>query len=227
MKLKEIINLPENQMQKALDELTRSMRLTDMPKQAITAQPLSDAQIKRMISTWPLSFETYTPHHELMLKAAKRFVYDVLSDNRARWITFLGPSGIGKTLLLKQCYRFLAKNWSKLRISDERFKTPQIAHIIPAEDLTDYKAPRDYAKYDLIYIEDIGSGSGLDKGAGSVLRSRIAELLQLRTNKWTMLDSNLSRSSISTELDGRIASRLKRDGSSLIEMPNTTPDFNA
>lgn len=100
-----------------------------------------------------------------------------------------------------------------------------MAHILPAEDLQDYRAPRDYARYDLIYIEDIGSGGDLAKGSGSVLRSRVAELLQLRSGKWTMLDANLYRREIETQIDGRIASRLKRDGSWCIEVPQEVPDF--
>ena len=49
-------------------------------------------------------------------------------------------------------------------------------------DLADYRAPRDYAGYDLIYIEDIGARTDLERGAGAVTRSRVAELLQLRSN---------------------------------------------
>ncbi len=100
-----------------------------------------------------------------------------------------------------------------------------MAHLIPAVDLEDFRAARDYAKYDVIYIEDIGSGATMDKGAGAVLRNRIAELLQLRSNRWTLLDANLYRGEIEKQLDGRIASRLKRDGSWMIEIPDEVPDF--
>ncbi|WP_395753794.1 hypothetical protein [Prosthecobacter sp.] len=89
---------------------------------------------------------------------------------------------------------------------------PGEEHALPS-DLHDFRAARDYAKYDVIYIEDIGSGATLDKGAGAVTCSRIAELLQLRSGQWTLLDANLYRREIETQIDGRIASRLKRDGS--------------
>lgn len=226
MRLREIISLPEDQAKLALEELTRSMRLDDTPHQPKAAQPLTQEQIKSLMRTWTLNFETYTEHHELMLKAARRFAYDVLSGNQARWLTFLGPSGIGKTHLLKQTLRFITRHWGKLRVAEGRYRTPQIAHIIPAEDLCDYRAPKDYARYDVVYIEDIGSGSGLDKGSGAVLRSRIAELLQLRSAKWTMLCSNLSREAVCSDLDGRIASRLQRDGSTLIQITNDVADYH-
>lgn len=100
-----------------------------------------------------------------------------------------------------------------------------MAHIIPAVDLQDYKAARDYARYDLVYVEDIGSGASMDKGAGAIARSRIAELLQLRSGRWTMLDANLYRREIETQIDGRIASRLKRDGSWMVEIPQEVPDY--
>ena len=105
-------------------------------------------------------------------------------------------------------------------------RTRQHAHLIPALHLDSFQAPRDYAAFDLIYVEDLGSGAGLgDKGSGAVLRSRIAELLQLRTGKWTLACANLSRAEIAEKLDPRIASRLARDGSVFLEIPPEVPDF--
>jgi hypothetical protein len=98
--------------------------------------------------------------------------------------------------------------------------------LIPTLHLDHYQAPRDYAAFDLIYLEDIGSGAGLgEKGSGAVLRSRIAELLQLRSGKWTLACANLSRAEIAEKLDPRIASRLGRDHSVFIEIPPDVPDF--
>jgi hypothetical protein len=58
-----------------------------------------------------------------------------------------------------------------------------------------------------------------------VLRSRIAELLQLRSGKWTLLCANLTIEEVASRLDGRIASRLRRDGSWLVKIGDEVPDF--
>lgn len=140
-----------------------------------------------------------------------------------RWLTLLGPSGCGKTHLLKQLFDELK---SRMRIKTATgWRGAEAAHIIPAEDLHDYRAPRDYARYDLLYVEDIGSGADDAAGSGRVLRSRLAELLQLRSGKWTMLDANMSVADVATRLDNRIASRLKRDCSWLVTIPESVPDF--
>ncbi|WP_397382821.1 hypothetical protein [Prosthecobacter sp.] len=148
----------------------------------------------------------------------------IANEPPKRWLSLLGPSGVGKTHILKQALQCLkASPWRIKTPTGQR--GPQIAHIVPATDLQDFAAPRDYAKYDLIYVEDVGSGADQTKGAGAVLRSRIAELLQLRSNRWTMLDANLYRREIEQQIDGRIASRLKRDGSWMVEIPQEVPDF--
>jgi len=161
-----------------------------------------------------------------------RFCSDVLQhasqpNVEPYWLTILGPSGVGKTLALKQAFRLLSRNehlWEIPTISGTRFA--RCAHIVPGEDLTDWSAPKDFGSYDLLYIEDIGAGATGDKGSGAVLASRVTELLQYRTGRWTMMDANLSRKLIAQQLDPRIASRLKRDGSILLELSSDIPDFN-
>lgn len=177
-------------------------------------------------------FEAYHPALEVVMPAVRRFVSDVLNhaaqpEVEPYWLTILGPSGVGKTLALKQAFKMLARNehlWEIPTATGSRM--PQCAHIIPGEDLTDWRAAKDYGSYDLIYVEDIGAGAGIDRGAGAVTTSRIAELLQYRTGRWTLLDANMSRRTIEEKIDPRIASRLKRDGSILLQIPDAVPDFN-
>lgn len=172
-------------------------------------------------------FEEYHPALRVVMPAVKRFVSDVFNGCEPYWLTILGPSGIGKTLALRQAFRCLERNEHLWEIETKAgWRGPDCAHIIPGEDLTDWKAPKDYGRYDLIYVEDIGAGAGMDRGAGAVTTSRVAELLQYRTGKWTLLDANLTRADIAEKLDARIASRLKRDGSVLIQLPNEIPDYS-
>lgn len=181
------------------------------------------------VTSWPWRFQVFHPGLGAVLPAVQAWCSAVIQrEQPGRWLSLLGPSGVGKTHILKQALTCLksanARGLWKLPTATG-FRGPNMAHLIPAVDLDDFRAARDYAKYDVIYIEDIGSGAAMDKGAGAVMRSRIAELLQLRSGKWTMLDANLYRGEIEKQLDGRIASRLKRDGSWMVEIPDEVPDF--
>ncbi len=152
-----------------------------------------------------------------VMPAVLAFREAVLTKQTPRWLTLLGPSGVGKTMLLKKLFVELAET--------KRWDVCDSAHIIPGEDLKEWDAPMHYARCKLVYIEDIGSGATGDKGAAAVTRSRVAELLQLRTGKWTLLCANMSISGIAQNLDARIASRLKRDGSTVVEIPAEVPDY--
>lgn len=184
-----------------------------------------------------LKFEVYHPGLVDVLPAVERFCSDVFNYQKQPevlpyWLTILGPSGVGKTLILRQAFRLLARNgflWETQTSTGTRL--PQCAHLKPMEDLRDWEAPGAYADYELLYIEDIGAGASVDatgraKGAAAVTASRVNELLMSRVGKWTLLDANLTLSEISAQLDPRIASRLKRDGSLLLEIPSTVPDYN-
>ncbi len=181
------------------------------------------------VVAWPWRFEVYHPGLREVLPAVMGFCSAVICrEAPKRWLSLLGPSGVGKTHVLKQalaCLQSAASRGLWKIPTTTGWRGPQVAHLVPAVDLCDYQAARDYARYDVIYIEDIGSGAALEKGAGAVTRSRIAELLQLRSGRWTMLDANLYRGEIEKQIDGRIASRLKRDGSWMVEVPMEVGDF--
>jgi chromosomal replication initiation ATPase DnaA len=176
-------------------------------------------------------FKVYHPALHPVFHAAQAFCSAALAGGPPRWLTLLGPSGVGKTHLLKQVLRFLRQHW-RMQVKTvwpdgtRSGRTRQFAHLIPALHLDTYQAAREYAAFDLVYLEDLGSGAGLgEKGSGAVLRSRIAELLQLRSHKWTLACANLSRAEIAQHLDPRIASRLGRDASVFLEIPADVPDF--
>lgn len=154
---------------------------------------------------------------------AARFMDDVLSDHTPRWLSLLGPNGCGKTFTNKQICKLLDRWWRVKKYNGRH--VPWIAHIEPAADLNDFKAAREYANADLVYIEDLGAGDVSEKGSSSVIRSRVTELLQLRSTKWTLIDANLYRSDVATVLDPRIASRLMRDDNVCIQIPVNVPDF--
>lgn len=166
-------------------------------------------------------YENYTSTHGLALAAATRFVSAAFKREEPRWLTLLGPSGVGKTHLLRQtlklCHRLIdVAGWPR---------SLSVARVVPSRDLDTWTAPKDYAEeFDVVFVEDIASG---ERGAAKVVKDRILELLQLRSRKFTLIDGNFSGlGEVEEHFDGRIASRLRRDLSECIIFPPETPDFS-
>ncbi len=190
---------------------------------------------ERRVSQWVehrhWDFQAYHPALQPVLPAVKRFATDVLWHRRQPevtpyWLTILGPSGVGKTLVLRQLYQTLAdhdERWPIQTRSDGSERSPNCAHVQPGLDLEHHRRPAEYGRFDLIYLEDYGATSG--KGAGAVTFDRATELLLYRPFRWTLIDANMSFAELGA-LAPRVASRLVRDGSILIEIPPDCPDFN-
>lgn len=214
-----------------MSHIAQIIAQTRRTEPAATPEP---AELHPAVKRWAWRYRLYTPVHERMFAETVRWCSDALHGLPGRWLSVLGPSGTGKTYLLSQAINLLrwaagAGLWKVPYAPDGRTVTgrisPQVAHIRPQVDLDTYSAPREWAAMDALFVEDIGAGTEMDRGAGKIVRDRVAELLQLRTGKWTALDANLHRGAIEALFDGRIASRLKRDGSVCIELPEDTPDY--
>lgn len=143
------------------------------------------------------------------------------------WFTLAGRSGIGKTLLLGRAIRMLeAMNEGQLKAPVMNgYRGLSIAHI-KARDLESYADVQAYARYDLIYLEDVASGIA-EGTAGQIAKDRTRELLDARTMRPTLLCTNLSEDKIGEVLDKRIVDRLTRDGGVHLLAPKGTPRFGA
>lgn len=174
-------------------------------------------------------YDVYDPRLKWVLPAAKRFCSAIINRESPQfWFSLLGPSGVGKTHVMRQVVALLREEARQGRWKIQTgtgHRSPEIAHIVPSRDLDTFSAAREYARFYFVYIEDIGSGQFGDKGAGAVTKARVTELLQLRSGKWTALCANMLRDEIAEQLDPRIASRLKRDGGIMIEIPAGVPDY--
>lgn len=143
------------------------------------------------------------------------------------WLTLVGSSGVGKTHLankIREWFRlnllgrqFVPKE-NVVRCHDYRFRTWQKAmgQIYDGN----YGIVEALSEESLAIIDDIGAEHDPRKFGVS----KLLEILNARRDKWTVMTSNLTLEQIHEHLDARLASRLIRDGSKVIEI--NCPDFN-
>lgn len=158
-----------------------------------------------------------------------QFCRDMASPNEpARWISFLGKSGTGKTHLARCIKTFFNKHL--YGIDDERF--PQERRIrrggfkawgdvVGDMVAGDYSGIRDLREDYFVCLDDIGSEYQRNKELSC---AKLYEVLNARLGNWTVITANLMLNEIGEKLDVRISSRLIRNQASLLEI-NTT-DFN-
>ena len=158
------------------------------------------------------------------------------------WLVLCGPSGVGKTLLARRLEKYLSqcagsiylKNLGALGWDDNRrhFSYAQEGSIfVPWRDLVPHgeenqqrikKAGRDWIKI----IDDLKPQTGKDviiDGESGIQPQRFeanaaGDLLDQRLRKWTIITSNLTRKQLAIFWDVRIASRLLRDGNTVVDL---------
>lgn len=182
-----------------------------------------------------MQFNLHRPHqqshrHQLdaLVQATASFIRDFKTAKKPRFLSLLGTSGSGKTFLAKYTWRWFDK-------SGRFYKEPNTgATLVHTGQFCDWRSfveqclSGDYSRtQDLrddyfVVLDDIGakrdkSGAWVDK-LDTILADRSEA-------KWTLITANLSLQVISDLLDARIASRLIRAGSVVVDV--TIPDYNA
>lgn len=147
------------------------------------------------------------PQLELMKTESARFITAYKRGLTPRWLSLLGTSGAGKTMLarkIREVCNVTFKPWTRV-----------------CQMLRDgeYRWFQDLIGIDFLVLDDIGSEYKTD-----FVVAKLYELLSCRTQKWTVITANLSLEQIGTNLDPRIASRMLRDGSVVVDVDVT--DFN-
>lgn len=193
----------------------------------LTATPVMPPTIHKLVK--PLTWGFKTPNQNLKdaLNASQQFCADMFEGRLPYWLCLVGKSGTGKTHLAKKI-----KDWFSLNLlgdpcqligsyqprKDYRFRTWQKAMGQIYEG--NFGVVEALSEEWLAVIDDIGAEHDPRKfGVAKLL-----EILNHRRDKWTVMTSNLTTSEIAEHLDARLASRLIRDGSKVIEI--TAKDFN-
>lgn len=148
-----------------------------------------------------------------------KFMGDILSMARPRWLALCGHSGNGKTLLARKFGRFMRKR-------GQFYTEPTTgANLVRqwgwwgedelARDLRDgnFNLINDLSRAWLLVIDDLG----FSNDNTGFITSAIGELLNRRAGKWTLITSNLCVEDWANR-DPRIASRLIRDENKVVRM---------
>lgn len=147
-----------------------------------------------------------------------RFCREIVGKKRPRrWLSLLGLSGVGKTMLAKGVRSCIRDNRPNLVVRLYRWSDVVNNHLRQG----DYRIMAFLIEdVDVLMLDDIGLESG-----SAFSNAKLGELLDARLDKWTMLTSNLSLEQIGECIDVRIASRMVRGDSMVVEMLSA-PDWS-
>jgi DNA replication protein DnaC len=177
------------------------------------------------------------PQLERMKFEAASFIDDLFQNRTPRWLSFLGSTGSGKTMVAKLIWRLFADhrhtqiNWP-LSMTTEGTAKPQIfrwrggfinwGKAVNNRMLQgDYAFLEDLREYNFFAIDDLLSEYEKHR---SLSASKLYDVLESRLGKWTVLTANVSLSQIGELLDPRIASRMIRNNSVVVDVD--LPDWN-
>lgn len=166
-----------------------------------------------------------------MKEAAASFLDDMLNDREPRWLSLLGTSGAGKTMLSRLIYAEFKQRKhaeinerasSSIRIVRYRGGFMNWGKAINDRMLKgEFDFLDDMRDYIFFVIDDIASEHERHRELSA---SKLYNVLESRMRKWTIITANLSLDQIGSKLDTRIASRMLRNGSAVIDVD--VPDFN-
>ena len=160
-----------------------------------------------------------------MLKQARLFESEFTCPNpgqfKARWLSFVGTSGIGKTFLANILFQSARKclhlaQHVELINGVARVTWPDVVRRLRDGE---HWLTKDLEDRNWLLVDEIGSSH--DKTGFTT--DALASLAAARVGKWTMFTCNKKLASIASEIDTRIASRMVRDGSVVVEVD--TQDF--
>lgn len=171
-----------------------------------------------------------------MRGAAHAFLSEIATGQAPRWLTLIGPPGCGKTHLADRIRWYLRKHGREFYhdmqprrsgsrdylnlypYAQEGSVLAKWSRLLEAAREGNYGPLRRAAHDHYKIIDDLAVDSFDHAAQPTVFATqKIAELLDRRLGKWTVITSNFSLSHLATHFDPRIASRLIRGGNVVVD----------
>lgn len=164
-----------------------------------------------------------------MVRESALFCMRMKAKKEPYWLSFLGQSGAGKTYLAKRIFKWHSTCGHFGDTSTQQSGLPEVVYardwcwwpklagLLKGND--GYGRLRDTEAAIFSVYDEIGAG--LDK-SGHVTDC-LANALCSRVGKWTIITANKTFEEVYAQLDPRVASRMIRDGSVMLQPE--VPDF--
>lgn len=164
-------------------------------------------------------FEGFNTLDDIELQKMERYAMAFCLEARTRhiskglWLSFVGNSGNGKTMLSEMIYKRV-KSMSNFRQHESLLKPCQ--RVFWPELVSELRAGEFYrvkelGDCNLVLLDEVV----IEHDPTGFVKDRLCELLKRRAKKWTILTSNLTLEAIKN-IDTRIASMMVRDGSAVV-----------
>ena len=149
----------------------------------------------------------------LYWREASKFLQEILRGSFPRWLSLLGRSGTGKTLLAHT----IRQSLSVSGLSCQFWKWTSIVTLLREGH---YDLKQQLARAPVLIVDDLFAGQSSD-----FTQAYADELADHRLGKWTLFTSNETLEQIG-DRNNRVRSRMQRDRGTVVEILNT-PDFCA
>lgn len=142
-----------------------------------------------------------------------------INGTAPKWLTLAGVNGCGKTMLARQLFTYVARNYPHAtgpRIAGHGFLSSRRPEVVWIDEVRfvqrcksgEYDLPEYLGEDWLVVVDDLGASRDKSGYAGEML----FKLCNARIDKFTVFTTNLALDQIGTQIDPRIMSRLIRDG---------------
>ena len=194
---------------------------TTQPNHMTPEHQLSKEDLDRWIDIFRFKITGTKEEQKQLRQLAKecvRFIDDIRTGQKPRWLVLLGPSGCGKTFLARTIWDWYKQSphWKEQftdGLNPGRFcDWPDVAWHLQQNEWTGMLD--DIAQERVVVIDEIGA----DRDKNGHVRDCLARLCSKRVGKWTVVTSNRSLQEIGAQVDERVSSRMQRDGSVVVEL---------
>lgn len=158
-------------------------------------------------------FETCDdPQLTAMVAAMARFILALKEGGQPRWLSLLGTTGNGKTHLASRAWKFAQRrfDWSRTHYVPSVIYWPDFVDELRGGGVYDHY--EDMKRWPALMVDDIGA----ERDTTGFASEKLNTLLGCRTDKWTILTSNLGLDQIEA-IDRRISSRIVRGANMWVE----------